>query len=89
MGFAFWGMSKGKAAVERVMVNIGAPPVTPRLGDGVDQSELVALLTWHPQDFASVCLLYIYLRKLSHRRGGITRGSGREPSAVSVLWHRL
>lgn len=61
MGFGFCGMSKGKAAAERVMVNIGAPQVTPGLGDGVGQSELVASLTYQPQGFPSICLLYIYI----------------------------
>lgn len=28
MGSGFWGMSKGKAAVERGILNVGATPVT-------------------------------------------------------------
>lgn len=28
MGCGFWGMSKGKAAAERGILNVGAPPVT-------------------------------------------------------------
>lgn len=30
MGCGFWGMNKGKAAAERVMLNIRAPP-SPRV----------------------------------------------------------
>lgn len=89
MGCGFWGMSKGKAAAERVMLNIGAPPVALGLGDGVGQRKLAALPMCHSKGFHPFAFLYINIGKLSHGKGRITRVGDREPSAGSVLWHRL
>lgn len=73
MGCGFWGMSKGKAAAERVMLNIGAPPVALGLGDGVGQRKLATLPMCHPKGFHPFAFLYIDIGKLSHGRGRITR----------------
>lgn len=39
MGCGFWGMSKGKAAAERMVLNVGAPPVALGLGDRIIGSQ--------------------------------------------------
>lgn len=85
MGCAFWGMSKGKAAAERGILNVGATPVT--WVWRWDQLKGGCGLTDVKPPRLSILLPYICIciGKLSHGSDGIPSGGGREPSVRLVL----